>query len=367
MSLPELPERVFYAMGVANYEEQQFNSDPTKAGGVSQGVTQSLQKVTALLKSMNYRSAQADPDYLLDPTSAEAAQFLRRASGSADTVIVYHCGHGEHCPPDGFYLCTRDFRFADRPDTGMRGRDLPPILVGRSADGEVERLQHPTLLILDCCLAGAAAKDIRRDIIDSEIHPQLWIWATAGATQYAVAGRFAAALEHVLSHPPVGPSAPSISMDSILNAINEALDDEDQKVHAWPAQDYSAAPVFFPNPRYARGVSGLTVTQQRWAISASTGTAAPASVGIYLSGQTGRRRAARDIAAWIMDSTRGNLGVVTGRPGTGKSTTLAVPVLLAGHSRAALLSSAPANSFLHEVADIVPEGQPLISIYSTLR
>lgn len=364
MSLPELPERVFYAIGVANYEEAQFNSDAVQADVLGQRVVQSLQKVTGILRSMTYASAQADPGYLLDPTSAEAVGLLRRASSSANTVIVYHCGHGEHLPPDGFYLCTKDFRFADRPDTGVRGRDLPPLLVERSATGDVAIPQHPTLLILDCCFAGAAAEDIMRDILESKIHPQLWVWATAGARQYAVAGRFAAALERVLRDPPVGPSAPTISMDSILDAVNEALASEEQQVHVYSPIGYTGIPPFFPNPRHARGVSGLTVSQQHWTISASTGTAAPANAGIYLSGQTGRRRAARDIAAWIMDPTRGALGAVTGRPGTGKSTMLALPILLTGPSRSALLNSAPATSLLHEVANIVPKEIRLISIYA---
>ena len=365
MSLPALPERVFYAMGVANYVEPKYNSTEADANVVRQAVEESLTRVVALLGSIGYTSAVGEQGYLLDPDSARAVQFLRRASGAAETVIVYHIGHGEYVPPDGFYLCTKDFRLAHRPDTGMRARDLAPLLVDRDAGGEVASDQHPTLLILDCCFAGAGAKDIVRDMLDSEIHPQLWVWATAGAKQYAVAGRFAAALAQILSDPPVGPSSPTIPADTILTAIKEALAGADQEVHAFaPPTGYSAVPAFFPNPRHARGVAGLTVTQQRWAITPAVGSAAGASAGIYLSGQTGRRRAAHDIAAWMMDATRGHLAVITGRPGTGKSTMLALPVLLSGPSRDTLLSNAPDNSLLHDVADIVPEEQ--LSSRSTL-
>jgi WD40 repeat protein len=365
MSLPALPERVFYAMGVANYDEPKYNSAEADASVVRHAVEASLLKVVALLGSMGYTRAVGEPGYLLDPSSAEAVQFLRRASRSAEIVIVYHTGHGESVPPDGFYLCTTDFRLEDRPDTGVMTRDLAPLLVDRDPGGDVASNQHPTLLILDCCFAGAAAKDIMRDMLDSEIHPQLWVWATAGATQYAVAGRFPEALAQVLSDPPAGPSAPTIPVESILAAINAALASDDQCVYTFaPPTGYNAVPAFFPNPRHAGGVAGLTVTQQRWAISASTGTAARPSAGIYLSGQTGRRRAAHDIAAWMMDATQGDLAVVTGRPGTGKSTMLALPVLLSGPSRDTLLSNAPDNSLLHDVADIVPEGIPLVSIYA---
>ena len=365
MSVSGLPRRVFYAMGVANYDEPKYNSSEAEASVVRQAVEGSLLKVAALLHSMGYTGAVDEPGYLLDPSSGEAVQFLRRASGSGGIVVVYHTGHGESVPPDGFYLCTKDFRLEDRPDTGLMTRDLAPLLVDRDPSGDVASNQHPTLLILDCCFAGAAAKDMMRDMLDSEIHPQLWVWAAAGATQYAVAGRFSDALGRVLSDPPVGPSAPTIPLESIQAAINAALASDDQCVYTFaPPTGYDAVPAFFPNPRHARGVAGLTVTQQRWAILASTGTAARASAGIYLSGQTGRRRAAHDIAAWMMDATQGNLAVVTGRPGTGKSTMLALPVLLSGPSRDTLLSNARDNTLVHDVAEIVHEGMPLISVYA---
>jgi hypothetical protein len=154
---------MLFAFGTGTYDEPEFNDPAAQPHKVRELVAQSLSEVVAILYELGYASDPAD--YRLDLSRADISPFLRKASGAADMVIIYYTGHGEHRPPDDFYLCTKDFRRSDLPENGYKTRDLPGLIVSRGANELPLGDQSPTLLILDCCFAGAAGSQTALDAI----------------------------------------------------------------------------------------------------------------------------------------------------------------------------------------------------------
>ena len=101
-------------------------------------------------------------------------------------------------------------------------------------------------------------------------------------------------------------------------------------------------------------------SRERW-LSAARATP---TAGFYLAGETGRLRAAEDLAAWMTDPDPRGLAVVTGRPGTGKSALLAVPVLLTDEPiRAQLLRADDPGPLIQRIADLLPADTPVTAVH----
>lgn len=132
-----------------------------------------------------------------------------------------------------------------------------------------------------------------------------------------------------------------------------------------PLGRLTGIPPFFPNPDYEPGLAGLTVDDQQHWLSRVRGGPEESTTGFYLTGKTGRRRAAEQLAAWITDPGSNGLAVVTGRPGTGKSALLALPVLLTHRSRRAdLLRVADPGSLIRLTADLLDASTSVIAVHA---
>ena len=197
-------------------------------------------------------------------------------------------------------------------------------------------------------------------------NPNTWVIASAGALEYAQQGLFAEAFCNALRRPATGPSQRFVSLDSIVQAVNDAnVGQAQQQARLFPpATGSTGIPPFFPNPSHQSGLAGLTVADQHW-LSRVRGGPEESTTGFYLAGKTGRIRAAEHLAAWMNDPGSKGLAVVTGSPGTGKSALLALPVLLSeGSRREDLLRAAETGSVIQCTADLLPGSTSVIAIHA---
>ena len=361
------PSRVLFAIGTANYDEPSFNVSEARRMAVAESVPQSLSTLVHALRSLRFEVNGSAKGYLLDLQAKRFRQAIRQASAAGDIVIIYYTGHGVSFDGDGYYLCTKDFRQSDRPDTGVRAEELPQLVAKRDAEKNiVRRQQPPTLIILDCCFSGQGGFEVLRRAVLTPSHRNLWVWATASRTQNAVSGAFADALSRLLLDPPVGVSTSYLPSEEIGKALKSALDPYGQTVEVYAPPGYTSVPPFFPNKKWVEGVVGLTVAEQHWISKVRAGSdSAGGGAGFYLTGCTGRVQAAADLARWITDSAAGHLAFVTGSPGTGKSALLALPILLSrSATRDTVLQGSPEGSLVHRTAEWLPLGTAMVAVHA---
>src|ERR1019366_5046505 len=193
-----------------------------------------------------------------------------------------------------------------------------------------------------------------------------WVIASAGALEYAQQGLFAEAFCDALRRPETGSSQRFVSLDWIVQAVNNAQAGQAQQQARLfpPATGSTGIPPFFPNPGHQPGLAGQTVAEQHWLLRVRGGPE-ESTTGFYLTGKTGRLRAAEHLAAWMTDPGPKGLAVVTGSPGTGKSALLALPVLLSDRFRRAdLLRAAEPGSLIQRTAGLLPVGIPVAAIHA---
>jgi len=202
-----------------------------------------------------------------------------------------------------------------------------------------------------------------------------WVIASAGPLEYAQQGLFARAFCDALQRPTAGPSQRFLSLEAIAQAINDVhAGRAQQQARVFPpATGLTGTPPFFPNPQYRPGLAGMTVAdQQHWLSRVRGAPRESTTTGFYLAGRTGRIRAAKDLIGWMTgpdpDASRletPRLAVVTGSPGTGKSTLLALPVLLVQPAwRADLLAGAGPGSLIERAAALLPADTPVAAVHA---
>jgi WD40 repeat protein len=363
------PTRVLLAIGTASYTDPAYQESKERCeepDSLSQSVPRSLLTVVEAFRRSRVDVKLPTPGYLLNPHPDDQLRAtLAEAGKSGDIITIYYTGHGEKFDREGYVLVTSDFTKTQRWK-GVKVREVPELVVRRRDDGEIDPEQPPTLLILDCCFSAGGGLEVLRDTLFEGTHPNLWVWATAGKSQYATSGVFAQALAEVLRQPLVGPSTEYIPLDTVLKVIDDALHGGDQRAEIFSPPGFSLFPEFFPNREYIPQVSGLTVAEQHWISKARGGPeTAGGAVGFYLTGRTGRLRAAADLAHWITVPAAGHLVFVTGGPGTGKSALLSLPVLLTDPaSRDLLLTGTPEGSLAHQVAALLPVDTSVVAVHA---
>jgi energy-coupling factor transporter ATP-binding protein EcfA2 len=359
MSCPDADPagRALLAAGTACYDCTDF--------GALDKVPNSLQAVVASLTGLGFATVGGAPGYHLDPVLPDLRAAVRQAATSAPVVVVYYTGHGAHPEMDTYYLVGRASQPGDFTGTALAARELPGLLTRRDATGEVYGDQPLALVILDCCYSGRAGMEMLGEALHGIGNPRLWVIASAGALEYARQGEFAAALCDALERPTTGPSTQFLSLESIVQVINDARAGRGQEARVFlPAAGSPGIPPFFPNKHYRPGLAGLTVSEQHW-LSRVQGAPQESTTGFYLTGRTGRIQAAEDLIGWMTAPGRGGLAVVTGSPGTGKSALLALPVLLSQPTRRAdLLARAGDGSLIQRAATRLPTGTSLAAVHA---
>jgi hypothetical protein len=238
-------------------------------------------------------------------------------------------------------------------------------LVRRDEHGGLLADQPKVLVTLDCCFSGSAATEMLAEALRGIGNPHMWVIASAGALQYAQQGLFAKAFCDALRRPTIGASQDFVSLDTIVQAVNDAHPGAEQQALLFtPAGGFGGIAPFFANPAHRPGAAGLTITEQHW-LSRVRGGPAESTTGFYLTGWTGRVRAGQQLGAWMTSPGPSGLAIVTGSPGTGKSALLALPVLLTQPAlRADLLRNAEPGSLVQRIADMLPADTPIVAVHA---
>ena len=329
-------------------------------------VKPALDAVADSLQSFDYVLVGA-ARYSLNPTKEELVRLLRSSPVDADVVIAYYTGHGH---VDGLhYLVTRNStllapEFID--GSGIRTRDLPFFLATRDLNTGRQRDPQPyRLIIIDTCFSGSAALQITRDEMNEITDPdRTWVIVSARAVQYAQQGAFTTALQQALAEATAGRTQRYLSPDALVDSINDRLPDW-QEVRSYPpSSGVARLPPFFPNPEFKLVPAGLTLSDQKHWQSRLRGADAENIVGYYITGSEGRIAAVRDIGSWLSNPEAGEVAVVTGNPGSGKSALLALPALLSDPQyRDALLTAARGRAIVSVAADAVGPASGLIAVH----
>ncbi|MGP4090316.1 AAA family ATPase [Streptomyces sp. KR55] len=346
------------ALGTATYQADMYER--------LEKVPDSLRTVVEALDKLGITSIAPPPGYHVDLGLDELCRQVGEAARAAPIVIVYYTGHGTRPPRGDYYLVLHAYQPGAYRSAVLPVRDLPELLLRRTADEELEADQPTVLVILDCCFSGSGGMDVLGEALKGIGNPNTWVLASAGGLQYAQQGTFAKAFSEALRHPRTGRSGRYVSLNDIVDVINTANPGIEQKARYFPPAETGSTgtELFFPNPTYVPDVARLTITDQHW-ISRLRGAPQETTTGFYLTGRNGRIKAAEDLATWMTGPQGGGLAVVTGSPGTGKSTLLSLPVqLVHDASRKQLLGSARRDPLIAQTAALLSTDLSVVAVHA---
>jgi hypothetical protein len=236
--------------------------------------------------------------------------------------------------------------------------------------GNLESANSPApavLLLLDVCYAGTVVeKQWRSQGLRGE--RRVWILAAAAADAYAYRGQFSVAVADVLqalaldglgTHPAESMVETGLFVRRIRERMARIIEDRSttlpQEIHATPAELGAEVPAFFANPNFdveaAERLRGLRQVEPGLAeflreldpvldaahfLARATGRP-PTDATIRKSLFVGREGILELLSDWVTeggseDASRRRLAVVTGSPGTGKSSVLGM-IVCAAHPR----------------------------------
>jgi WD40 repeat protein len=351
--------RALLAAGTASYDFPDF---PTLGK-----VPDALRIVVGALEEFGFRAVAEYPGYSLDPALADLRAAVRKAASAAPVVVVYYTGHGADLERGTYYLVSKESHPANLDESALAARDLLTLLTLRDNHGQPLAEQPTVLVILDCCYSSSAGMVMFEEALRGVGNPSTWVIASAGPLEYAQQGLFAKAFSDALKQPMAGSSQRFVSLEAIVQAINDAQADiAEQQARVFPpGLGLTGIPPFFPNPYYQPGLAGMAVSDQQHWLSRVRSGPDESTVGFYLTGKTGRLRAARDLAEWLTHPEPKDLAVVTGSPGTGKSALLSLPVLLTEHEhRQGLLRTAAPGSLIEYTANLLFAETPVTAIHA---
>ncbi|MFD8688534.1 hypothetical protein [Streptomyces sp. NPDC059651] len=312
-------------------------------------VADRVQDVADCLTEVGFRIEGGQP--FLDLEAEALRSRLTTASGKA--VIVHHVGHGV-VGRGGSLL--------------LPGNDWTPERAGSTAvnvDGLVQQFEEnpggpDLLLLLDVCRAGTAARAQLHMTMD-DTDRKVWVIGAAGHGSTAYEGRFSQAVATTLRrmakgaldvhpslrHVPVRVFAAGVQreLDRLCVVDGAALP---QKLEMTPQfHPVDEAPAFFENPLFRSEYVDTVLAVREGALGAFLRDLDPAFDPVHyltrasgdpdrraVTGQcyfTGRDDQLAELSAWIdgVEKHRGNLRVVTGSPGVGKSALIGMLVCAA--------------------------------------
>jgi WD40 repeat protein len=296
--------RYLIASGTQNY------LDP---GDRLEQVPGELSRIIELFREYGFDETLTD--LRLDPAAQEFRAGLEdwltdEARDPEAVAVVYYTGHG-FTTPGGHYLAFRDTvigKVARAVETGTL-----ITLVGPAP--RVRRL----LIIIDACESGAGLLEAVRRAAQAATWQLPWQWregiwviAATRPKEDAAQGAFVPAFVHAVRRAAqtTGTEQEYLSIETILDYVNEQLQGSGQQATAAPAPYGTGLVPIFRNPSYQRHASAERLRADE----------------IF----TGRVRALEDLSAWLA-GTDPRPRVVTGDPGSGKSALLAQVAARTGH------------------------------------
>jgi WD40 repeat protein len=308
-----------------------------------------VKEVADSLAEVGFRVDGGHP--CLDLESEVLQGRLTAASGSA--VVIHHVGHG---------LVGRGGSLL------LPGRDWSPVRAATTAinvDGLVQWFEESpegpdVLLLLDVCEAGTAARSQVRMVMD-DTDRKVWVVGAAGHGSAAYEGRFSQAVATTLRRMAKGaldvhPSLKHVPVRVFAAGVQRELDrlcvvdgaTLPQKLEMTPQfHPVDHAPAFFENPRYRSEYVDTVLAVREGALGTFLRDLDPAFDPVHylsrasgdpdrrsITGQcyfTGRDEQLAELSAWIdgVEGHKGNLRVVTGSPGVGKSALIGMLVCAA--------------------------------------
>ncbi len=301
---------------------------------------------------------QRVPGLDLNPSRSELLGALGRFARSPerdpdDYVVVYLAAHGAVADATGdHFLLTADSDPGELTGTALRTEELARVLWEGTG-------LHRVLLLIDSCHAEAGANDTLVQALRSRrfVKPAagnttgFGVIASAGRKEFGSPGVFTRSFERAVRHEATAGHAPRVlSIDSVLASMST-----DPEFPAWQRPRWafvdgtSAIPGFLPNPRYLPGAEGLALdeidrmvtlraqeerSRQQELIShflpRARGTDVPTE---EVWDFTGRHEALRELSAWLHAPDTSPTFVVTGDPGSGKSSVLGMLAVLSDPER----------------------------------
>ncbi|WP_244215646.1 hypothetical protein [Kitasatospora purpeofusca] len=294
----------------------------------------------------------------VDVASSELLGRLNRVSDSAGggQVVIHHVGHGLVGRGGSLLLPGRDWA---QNRSGATTIDVDALInrFEESPEGP------DVLLLLDVCQAGKAARAQVRMMMDDSDR-KVWVVGAAGHGSAAFDGRFSQAVATTLrglakgaldvhpslKHVPVRVFAAEVQRELDRLCVMEGAS-VPQKLEMTPQfHPFDSAPAFFCNPWYRTEYTDTVLAVRESALGMFLRDLDPAFDPVhYLSrasgdpdrrsatGQcyfTGREQQLEELTTWLEDTTgrHGNLRVVTGSPGVGKSALIGM-LVCAAHPR----------------------------------
>lgn len=312
-------------------------------------VADRAKEVADSLAEVGFRIDGGNP--CLDLESDVLRSRLTAVSGSA--VVIHHVGHGLVGPGGSLLLPGKDWRPDEAAATAI------------DVDGLVQRFENSpkgpdVLLLLDVCKAGTAARaQVRMTMEDAD--RKVWVVGAAGHGSAAYEGRFSQAVATTLRRMAKGaldvhPSLKHVPVRVFAAGVQRELDrlcvvdgaTLPQKLEMTPQfHPVDHAPAFFQNPRYRSEYGDTVLAVREGALSTFLRDLDPAFDPVHylsratgdpnrrsITGQcyfTGRGEQLAELSAWIdgVEGHKGNLRVVTGSPGVGKSALIGMLVCAA--------------------------------------
>jgi WD40 repeat protein len=293
--------RYYIATGTAKYEDSALDL-PT--------VVTDLKDITEALEAVGFTKADVNPP--LNPTTEDLRAFEQwfEQREPGDDVVLYYVGHGKS--DDQHYLVLQRDEFASLD------------LVRTFARNPVARR---ILLVLDTCESGSASLDLAekwRSFEDrfTKAGAHLTLVTSSRSNGVAQTGAFTPAFAKALRNEGRVPNRnqPRTPLSDLLEL--ELPQWQRKSVSSFPFSDADGSLCFdFPNPDFDANVpEGLDLESQRRLVEQHTHW--DDRVRYF----TGRAQALSDIEAFLA-APQGGVLVVTGGPGSGKSSVLAHFVL----------------------------------------